>query len=179
MNPFVCSLIPFPSSGGGLDLRIEATLMRWDARFGIAYRMEGDLGSVNIPEPAARPGRRDDLWKETCLEFFLAEPAAEPYWEFNLSPAGYWNAYRFSSYREGMREESSVEDLRCSSSRSGPVLTLETEIDLGWLHLETRGLSVGLSAVVRSADGRNTCWALTHPGPEPDFHRRDGFILRI
>jgi hypothetical protein len=31
----------------------------------------------------------------------------------------------------------------------------------------------------RDADGGTTYWALTHRGPEPDFHRRNSFILEL
>ena len=44
------------------------------------------------------PRRRDRLWEETCLELFLGEEGSERYWEFNLSPAGHWNVYRFEFY---------------------------------------------------------------------------------
>ncbi len=179
MNSVIRPLVPFPSSGQGMDLCITATLLRQDTRLGLAYRMEGDLSSIIIPELAKRPRRLDNLWRETCLELYLAEPEEAPYWEFNLSPSGHWNVYRFSSYRDDRREEASIQEFQCSSSQSDRVLTFETEMDLGWIHLATRALTVGLSAVVRSVCGTNSYWALTHPGREPDFHRRDGFILRI
>ena len=37
----------------------------------------------------------------------------------------------------------------------------------------------GATAVIRSATGKTTHWALAHPGPRPDFHRRDGFALTV
>ena len=55
--------------------------------------------------PADMPARRDRLWEETCFEFFLAVKNSPRYWEFNLSPAGHWNVYRFADYRQGMQEE--------------------------------------------------------------------------
>jgi hypothetical protein len=40
-------------------------------------------------------------------------------------------------------------------------------------------LQVGIAAVIRLAGGGLTYWALTHPGPQADFHRRDGFLVEL
>jgi len=36
-----------------------------------------------------------------------------------------------------------------------------------------------VAAVVKLRDGRVTYWALSHPGPRPDFHRRDSFLIKL
>jgi len=33
--------------------------------------------------------------------------------------------------------------------------------------------------VLERRNGALEYWALSHPGPEADFHRRDGFSLRL
>jgi len=38
---------------------------------------------------------------------------------------------------------------------------------------------VAITAVLQSRDGTCSYWALLHPGPEADFHRREGFALRL
>ena len=58
--------------------------------------------SLILPAPA-EPTRADELWKHTCCELFLLNPADNSYLEFNFSPSGQWAAYRFDSYRAGMR----------------------------------------------------------------------------
>jgi hypothetical protein len=40
-------------------------------------------------------------------------------------------------------------------------------------------LDVGVCAVIDHPHHPLSYWALTHPGPEADFHRRDGFVLRL
>jgi hypothetical protein len=42
-----------------------------------------------------------------------------------------------------------------------------------------QALEVAISAVIKLRSGNVTCWALTHPGPEADFHRRDSFIIEL
>jgi hypothetical protein len=56
-----------------------------------------------LPAPA-EPTRADELWKHTCCELFLLNPADGSYLEFNFSPSGRWAAYHFDAYREGMRK---------------------------------------------------------------------------
>ena len=37
----------------------------------------------------------------------------------------------------------------------------------------------GIAAVIKLAGGELTYWALTHPGPAADFHRRDSFVVEL
>ena len=39
-------------------------------------------------------------------------------------------------------------------------------------------LQLGVTAVIEHQGGALTYWALTHSGPEADFHRREDFLLR-
>jgi hypothetical protein len=38
---------------------------------------------------------------------------------------------------------------------------------------------MAVSAVIKTRRGEVTLWALTHPGPEADFHHRDSFIIKL
>jgi len=40
-------------------------------------------------------------------------------------------------------------------------------------------IEVAVGDVIRTVTGKTSHWALVHPGPRPDFHRRDGFTLSI
>ncbi|MEB3264615.1 MAG: hypothetical protein VKJ66_09615 [Synechococcus sp.] len=40
-------------------------------------------------------------------------------------------------------------------------------------------LRIGVTAVLEDRRGGISYWALAHTGPEPDFHRRDSFLLRL
>lgn len=173
------SLTPFPGEEFPPGLRVAGTIRRRGNELRIDYALEGDLSALALPARAARPQRRDRLWEETCLELFLAPRGGEGYLELNLSPAGHWNAYRFDSYREGMREEGAFAALPFRV-RGGPgVLALSLALDLGKLAPGNRDLEASACAVVRTTDGRTSHWAAAHPGPRPDFHRRDGFTIAI
>jgi hypothetical protein len=179
MNDRSFSLAPFPSARHLPSVTIGGAIARHANALAIRYRLLGRLREVLIPEPAAVPDRRDGLWKDMCFELFLAVRGSPPYWEFNLSPAGHWNVYRFTSYRQGMEEEREFSSLPFRVERQSGSLSLSLELDLDRIAGGDQFLEVAVSAVIKQRDGSVTYWALTHPGPKPDFHRREGFVVAL
>jgi hypothetical protein len=145
-----------------------ATLNLW---FGVSAPMNRFL----VPEPAAEPARRDELWRSTCFECFLREERQDAYQEWNFSPSGDWAAYDFTATRSGMGP---------AEVANPPYL--RTEDNLTWWGLgatlsipaEAR-FTMALSAVLEAVDGAKTYWALRHPGEQPDFHHPDCFVARL
>ena len=171
------SLTPFPSACPLAAMKITGTIGRRDGVLSLEYELLGLTETIAVPVPAVVPVRRDGLWKETCFELFLGPEKSDRYWEFNFSPAGHWNIYGFEGYRQGMREEQAFASLPFFVQIHPDALNLSVELDLEKIIPRDRALKVGISAVVRSAGGECTYWALTYPGPQPDFHRRAGFII--
>ena len=110
-------LQPFSPLGPRPISRLTASLARRADELAIRYELSGQLGQLVIPGPAGLPARRHGLWEETCFEFFLGVKDSPGYWEFNLSPAGHWNVYRFAGYRQGMAEETAFASLPFSVRR--------------------------------------------------------------
>ncbi|MBM4284881.1 MAG: DOMON-like domain-containing protein [Deltaproteobacteria bacterium] len=180
MNGLAFALQPFEGEGGPAPaVAVTGHLTRQGGRLGVRFRLSGRLDQVVIPAPAPSPRRRHGLWQGTCCEFFLASAESAGYWEFNLSPAGHWNLYRFAAYRQGMAEEEALTSLPFTLCRAQGPLVLAVTVETGSLIPAGRPLEAGVSAVLQGTDGRLSYWALTHPGPAPDFHRRDGFVIRI
>jgi hypothetical protein len=177
MNPQSFSLKPFRGEGNGHDIRITGTIERRANALSIGYALLGNLSELEIPAPGESPGRKNRLWEETCLEFFLGGNDSERYWEFNLSPAGHWNVYRFTSYREGMREEPAFRSLPIDLRKEPGVLKLSLDLDIEKIIPAGKAMKVAISAVIKTIKGKTSHWALAHPGPRPDFHRREGFII--
>jgi hypothetical protein len=172
-------LQPFPSAGTLPDLVLTGGIARRSHILAIDYRLCGRLTGVLIPAPAARPARVHELWQQTCFECFLGIKHSPCYWEINLSPAGHWNVYRFAAYRQGMREETAFTALPFDVQRQSVFLALVVELPLGEIVEPGQPLEVAISAVIKHSNGETTLWALTHPGPQADFHRRDAFTLRV
>jgi len=164
-----------PPSGVALGGRV----VRQGAWLQLEYQLQDPQGLVRLPAAAAPPQRRDGLWTSTCLELFLAEPGAAPYWEVNLSPSGDWNLYRLAGYRQGLAADAAIRRLPFAVERSPGGLQLELRLDLSALVPSGCPLELAPTAVLADRAGAVTYWALVHPGPEADFHRRDGFVLRL
>ncbi len=173
----MAQLRPFApdSLSTGLELAVSAAR----SSSGLLFRCElrGTLEDVLLPEQAAAPSRRDQLWQQTCFELFVAPAGSPQYWEVNLSPSGDWNVYAFDAYREGMREEQAVTALPCRIERRAGFLTLECAFPLD--RAPEQPAEAAASAVIQGRNGQTSFWALRHCGPQPDFHRRESFCLSL
>jgi hypothetical protein len=173
------SLQPFSQDKPLPPITITGAIGRRGQVLALRYELRGPRTDLVIPGPVELPARRHRLWEGTCFEFFLGVKEAPGYWEFNLSPAGHWNAYRFAGYREGMAEEGAITALPFRLRSRPDFLLLSLELDMAGILPAGQALMAGVAAVIQPVGGRATCWALTHCGPQPDFHRRESFILEM
>ena len=111
MNNRNFSLQPFSAGNPASPFAITGTISRRDTRLSISYLLTGPLQDLIIAPPADKPARQWVLWEHTCLELFLATRNAPDYWEFNLSPAGHWNLFHLTGYRQGIQEEPAFQAL--------------------------------------------------------------------
>jgi hypothetical protein len=178
MRPRDFSLLPFPGTRP-LPVKIAGTFFRQGNTFGLDYHLFGRITDIIIPPPADRPSRRIGLWENTCFEFFIGPGDSNRYWEFNLSASGDWNVFRFENYRQGLFEEKSFSSLPFKVLFQPDFFRLVLEFDLSIIIPVDQALAMGVSAVIKTKQGEITLWALTHPGPEADFHHKDGFIIKL
>lgn len=176
-HPFV--LQPFPGGVSNPPFSLTGAVSRVGTTVNITYHLAGPLQELSIAPAAREPARRWCLWETTCFEFFLAGRDAADYWEFNLSPAGHWNLFRLTDYRQGIQEEPAIQELPFTVNRQDEMLTLALEVDLAAIIPVDKPLEVAVSTVLQHVDGRLSYWALNHPGPEPDFHSREGFVIKM
>ncbi|MEO8223983.1 MAG: DOMON-like domain-containing protein, partial [Gammaproteobacteria bacterium] len=168
-----------PASPPGPVQHIEVRARRAvDDRLNITWQLAADLARVRIPEPMPA-ARADGLWRHTCFELFVADPAGSAYREFNFSPAGAWAAYLFSGYRTGMAPLPLADPPACRWQRSPAELRLTVELSLadllpGWRQASPR---LALAAVIEDDSGALGYWALRHRAGPPDFHASEGFVL--
>ena len=183
------------------DLWAQAAIENGQLRLGFSLIWQPAGWSLQLPirqgGESTLPQRRDGLWQHTCFEAFIAAAGAPAYWEFNLSPLGDWNVYRFDGYRAGQCTESAYGQLPlrvigpraapprgdCRLSAPGALLELELSCALPPMLDNTlragAALELGLTAVLETRGGELSYWALQHPGAEPDFHDRRGWLLRL
>ena len=163
-------------------------LIRAD-RLHLAYRLSWDperwplVLFADKGVDVADPQRLDGLWQHTCFEAFVGVVGVSGYWEFNVSPAGDWNVYRFSGYRTGQSLELAYGTLPLSVSVQPGLLQLELCCSMPpTLHGQFKagtGLELGLTAVLEVQGGELSYWALEHAGQEPDFHDRRSWVMRL
>lgn len=175
--PFL--LIPFLDANVP-DITIKGKILRQNNLLTIHYVLTGKIEDIFLPSLSVNPTRKDDLWKTTCLEFFVAVEELPQYWEFNISPSGDWNVYYIDAYRRiGFREEMSIEWLQFETEKAANGFLLTADVDLNPIIRLEQILEVGVTAVIQTKEGRETYWALTHPAPEADFHQRESFVLAM
>lgn len=169
-------LVPYSGDSRGLRVSVHLERSGDDLRF--RYRIEG-RDVKHAPFAAGTGSRRDELWKTTCFEFFLARPGDAAYFEINMATSGDWNAYAFDGYREGMRWAEGIKSSPVRSVRSSDEeIEVEGRLALGDFPL-LGPVVLGATAVVEYRDGTKEYWALAHEGEKPDFHVRESFVANI
>lgn len=163
---------PDPAPGALRELCVYLYLERGALR--LDYQLHGDAAELALPrtEPATR---RDGLWQHTCCELFVQGDDAPAYREFNFSPAGPWQAYAFSTYRQGgVLARAQAPDIVTERRADG----LHVSVRLPRANLPPgRRLRLGLTAVAEARDASLSYWALAHAPGKPDFHHPDTFAL--
>lgn len=157
-------------------LTVEAKTARNAGGLTLQYQI---FGNAELLVPAlAKSQRRDELWRHTCAELFVAVPGQDAYVEFNFSPSGEWAVYQFDSYRTGMRPIECVPPI------------IDTWHDINELRMTVRchlpaslataaSLQLGMTMVVEDREHGISYWALKHPDGKPDFHHREGFVVEL
>ncbi|MBE9011880.1 DOMON-like domain-containing protein [Pseudanabaenaceae cyanobacterium LEGE 13415] len=169
------SLHPFDIAFAPATLNLSGSVNRTDNRLILQFDLFDSLSNALIPV-AKSPTRQHNLWQTTCFEFFIGVQNSSQYWEFNLSPSGDWNVYRFESYRAEMQEESAFSSLPFELETRSLHTILSIDLNLNRLNL-TQSIDLGITAVIET--NQLSYWALKHCGKEADFHIRESFALQL
>ena len=173
------ALTPYPAPDLPA-LEITGTISRIDNHIAVHYSIRGDVQNILLPALSSIPTRKDDLWKATCLEFFIAMPQLPEYWEFNMSPSGDWNIYHMGAYRRiGFREETTIQIMPFALKQADSGISLDISVDLAPILSPEQKIQLGINAIIQTKDEAETYWALAHPGQLADFHLRDSFVNEL
>jgi len=171
-------LLPFERETANLDFSIEASIDIRQGQIDLKFVLSDPAKKVEVDLADKAQGlkRTDGLWKHTCFEAFLSLTNKEEYYEINLSPAGKWNAYYFTSYRNPhlpmATEDIQLRSLNWSSS------ALEATLDLKTKKANPELWECALTSVIETISGQKHYLASAHMGPKPDFHIRSSFTLK-
>lgn len=164
---------------------VEA-LARWrkDGQLDLSWCVTGEIGGLVVPPPGRRQ-RRNDLWRSTCFEAFVAPIEAGgyrggPYAEVNVSPSGAWAVYAFDGYRRGCRDLAQAAARYVEANASAAQLEVHAVMTgVPLLSGEATQIALGLSAVIEDIDGDLSYWALAHGPGAPDFHHASAFAATV
>jgi hypothetical protein len=176
-----CTLKIHPDSRCSAVRQIQVEVARPRAgALALRYVANGAVDSLALP-PIAEPARADELWRHTCFEAFIRPGSDAAYYEFNFAPSTQWAAYRFQSYREGMRVALEIGAPRIEVQRTPERFMLQASLQCDDCFAVAREGTwhVGLSAVLEEAGGGKSYWALAHPPGKPDFHHADCVALQL
>ena len=180
------SLLPFGAGAACLaGICVEGWLERRGEHLTLEFQLtcHAEHGEDAILWPAAvtPPQRCDGLWEHTCLEWFVARPQQDAYWEFNLCPNGNWNVYALDGYRRGLKPDPlyTALPLVAGDGGEGSRCRVTAALPAPLASARPQELELAVTAVLEQRSGAISYWALHHGGAEADFHRRDGFQLRI
>ncbi len=175
-------LTPHPSTSLPADWQLTAHCAVGPTTITVRWTLQAELAQIRLP-PARQPARRSGLWRHTCFELFVANPAGEGYREFNFSPSSEWAAFAFTGYRDGMSE---------LGLEAPPLIGVETRAQEFRLTATLPRSATGpapdppgsvrrcaLAAVIERTEGGLAYFALAHPSARPDFHHLDGFVARL
>jgi hypothetical protein len=169
------TLIPFKITEN--NYAVEAKVQRIQNLLVITFSLYDDKQEVFWPEQETN-ARQDFLWESTCFEAFISSPDQPKYFELNLSPSLAWNLYQFCGYRTpNSRPPQRATDLAFIDFK---VInkTLHTVINLSALNLADQEITLGLTAVIKTATSLEYL-AVHHPKSEADFHDSQGWTIRL
>ena len=168
----VYSLIPFHAGPNTNLFSVTAELFQEsNSKLILDFEISGDLELITWPNLQKGSPRLENLWQHTCLETFFTTSELEngPYVEINCAPSGAWNAYDFSSYRQGMQNSPNItarlEKYAMDATTARFQIEIESKVSIPLF-------AFNLSAVIEFSDGSISYWAIRHPSEKPDFHRR-------
>lgn len=175
------ALIRHPESRCVAATRVEVDVARPSAgRLALTYVVHGNIDALRLP-PVTASTRSDELWQHTCFEAFVGTAAGAAYYELNFAPSTAWAAYRFDSYRDGMRVATEIGAPGIEVQSAPERYTLQATLSLDALLALPRdaGWRLGLAAITEDSSGGKSYWALAHPPGKADFHHFDCFALQF
>lgn len=135
----------------------------------LRYHLEGPLKDLLLAPLNSSHQFKDGLWQHTCFEFFVKDPKATNYTEFNFSPSGDYAVYFFKNYRERDLSFTYEAQPQIKARLSEASFDLEVKVPL------LKG-DYSLTAVIEDQKKVIQYFALAHKKEKPDFHDPASFI---
>jgi len=149
------------------NIKIISTLEQNKNLLHLTFKLSGDIKHYKFPK-TKKEERKDELWRGSCFELFLATEEDEAYYEFNFSPTLAWNSYRLEYYRAEPKKIDEVELIEFEVKKTQETLFIEIILDVQTLQFN----SYNLATILLNKQDKREFWSLKAKGDTPDFHSR-------
>lgn len=164
------TLTPFnPES----KIQITCELCITDLTLKANFIMAGDISLIDFAKDSKGIKRKNKLWESTCFELFLKNPKSPAYYEVNVSSSGDWNVFEFTDYRKNKKETDPVSAPMSRIKSTAGNFNIEFEVKLDEfknIFTTEQSALLGISCVLKQANGEYIYYALRHKKEKPDFH---------
>jgi len=155
-------------------LKIEAIANISQKNIKLNFQIIGNIEAYFIHsklENEEKIERKNELWKSTCFELFIANEQSEEYYEINISPFKQWNIYHFDGYKKGMKEFKKVSEPIIQMTKENYNYKLSFEIEFNQKIFNNEGLSFNLATIILDKNNLRHFYTM-YPRKTADFHNR-------
>jgi len=158
------------------EIEIKATLAIRDKNIKGSFKIAGELENYLFDKPQ-KQSRKDELWKRTCFELFLANNDKPNYYELNMSPSSEWNFYHFSDYKQEMKEEKNISNpsIHCSKVPKGYLFSFEFEL---YTNVVEDNFILNLAVILLDRQGIRHFYSIHRRSENVDFHDKAYWNLK-
>jgi hypothetical protein len=158
------------------DIEIKATLAIKNKRIKGCFEITGDIENY-LFDKAQKQSRKDELWKRTCFELFLANRDKPNYYELNMSPSSEWNFYHFVDYKKEMKEEKNISEPLVHLSKTPKGYLFSFEFDLYPKFLKD-DFTFNLAVILLDTQGVRHFYSIHRKEKRVDFHDKTYWALK-
>jgi len=155
------------------EIEIKASFETTDNTIKASFEITGDISNYIFNHPS-RQTRKNELWKETCFELFLAHKNSSEYYEANISPSTEWNFYNFSDYKTDMKEKKDIYAPLISSVKMVDKYSISFEFEFNAIR---SNLSFNLCVILLDKEGIRDFYSIHRKKENVDFHDREYWSL--
>lgn len=155
------------------DIEIESSFEIDNKTLRLSFDIKGNIGNYLFDEPCKQT-RKDELWKKTCFELFIAHKNRPNYHELNISTSTEWNFYTFSDYKTAMKEEKNLSEPFIHSSKMQNRYRLSVEFDFYEENFK-ENFTFNLAVILLDKKGIRSFYTIYRKEGKVDFHNKENW----
>ena len=158
------------------DIEIKATLEIKEKKLKGNFEITGEIENY-LFDNQQKQSRKNELWKRTCFELFIAKQNDFHYYELNMSPSTEWNFYSFLDYKQEMIEEKSISEpsIQISQTPKGYLFSFNFEL---YTNVLEDNFMFNLAVILLDTKGVRHFYSIHRRREKVDFHDKVYWSLK-